>query len=516
LVKKLITRTRDKKVKREYTLRGFLEEFIITKEKKLLKKFIKKYHDIIWYTYGIKVSRCTIARDLTVQRKGVWPTWMQMDYFADCAMGNTDNNALHYMDLESSIINAEKMGAYEFGKHLKSFTDNLLCTISHIDGGNRTDSIVLTLTNQIPVAKGNYDYGCDEEGNHIHFILSEDTFFDDLPEDFQNAILDYSSIEVWVYYDLTRSKRKALFRKLNDGIDLSAAEYRNCEESDACAVNRTHDLTYDKLYITTKVLTEGGVSRWKLSEYAASMKSARRTLTHDEKGKLLVSWPSSKTLDVEYQVGTDADRNAENEETFYQNNFISYLKVLEENDYALFEKQLYIDFFLLMSYLKKNSIDLTYPVTKEKKLAFLKLFNDKHTLKWNTETKKPWISKITKNKPVKVEWSGLYSKNDDRVLTQRLNRWVDEFVPEMLDKGVLVKITKRTSSDKKEVSILLKKQKSITKISGAVVNTLKIAADPKYINVDHVKDLRGGGLDTIDNKSVELGDDNYEKGAERI
>ena len=498
--KKLPTSTRDRKLKEEYSLRGILETFIV-----------EETNDA-----GETVYRCKIARDLTVQRKGVWPVWMQMDYFADCAMGNTDNNPLHYMDLDSAIVYAEKMGAFEFAKHLKKFTDNLLCTTSHIDGGNRTDSIVLTLTNQIPVAKGNYDYGCDENGNHIYFSLAEDTLFKDLDQEFQDAILDYSSIEVWIYFDLTRAKRKALFRKLNDGVDLSAAEYRNCEESDACSINRNHDLKYDKLYITTKVLTEGGTLRWKLSEYVASLKSARRTLSYDEKGKLAVSWPSSKTLDVEYEVGTDADRHAEDEEAFVVKNFISYLEILKEENYALFEKQLYIDFFLLVSYLKKNNIDLTYPVTKKKKLAFVKFFNDKHTNVWNAETDKPWISKISKGKPVKVEWSGLYTKNDDRVLSQRLNRWVDEFVSEMLDKKVLVKVTKRTSSDKHEVSVLLKKQKSVTKISGAKVNTLKIASDPKYINIDHVDDLRGGGSDTIDNKSVELGIDNYEKGAERV
>ena len=498
--KKLPTRTRDRKIEEEYTLRGFLEKFIV-----------EEINDA-----GETVYRCSIARDLTVQRKGVWPIWLQMEYFADCAMGNTDNGALHYMDLNSAILYAEKMGAFEFGKHLKKFTDDLLCTTSHIDGGNRTDSIVLTLTNQIPVAKGNYDYGCDEKGNHIYFSLGENTLFKDLEQDFKDAIFDYSCIKVWTYFDLTRSKRKALFRKLNDGIDLNASEYRNCEESDVCDINRNHDLKYDNLYITTKVLTEGGVSRWKLSEYVASLKSARRTFSYDKKGKLVVSWPSGKTLDVEYEVGTAADRNAEDEETFFVNNFISYLKVLEEENYALFDKQLYIDFFLLISYLRKNNIDLTYPVTKKKKLAFLKLFNDKHTNVWNAETKKPWISKITKGKPVKVEWSGLFSKNDDRVLSQRLNRWVDEFVSEMLDKEVLVKVTKRTSSGKKEISTLLNKQKFVTKISGAKVNTLKIAADPKYINVDHVEDLRGGGPDTIDNKSIELGGDNYEKGAARI
>jgi hypothetical protein len=168
-----------------------------------------------------------------------------------------------------------------------------------------------------------------------------------------------------------------------------------------------------------------------------------------------------------------------------------------------------------MSWMKKNNIDMTYPVTKEKKLNLLKLFNDKHTKEWNAETDKPWISKYSKKKPVMVEWSGLYSKNNDEVLTQRLNRWIDEFISELLDKKVLVKITDRTSTDKHEISKLLKKQKSKTKISGKKVNTLKIAAKSSYVNVDHEEDLRGGGADNFKNKSLEFGEDNKSKGAVR-
>ena len=498
-MKDLILRTRDNKEENEYTLRGVLETYIV--------KSIDKEGNTI---YTVK-----IGRDLTVQRKGVWSTLMKMEYFADCIMGNTNNNALHYMDLESAMKHAEKMGAFEFAKHIKKFIE-LGYTHAHIDGGNRTDSIIDTLTNEIPIMAGIYDYGHDEEGNHIYFRLEKDTFFEDLEEDFKNAILDYSSLKVWVYYDLTRAKRKTLFRKLNDGVDLNAPEIRNCEESEVCDINRKHDLKYDNLYIDTKVLTEDATSRWKLSEYIAKLKSARRTLSYDEKGKLVVIWPSSIDVDKEYLTGSDADRLAIEEEKWFVNNFISYLKILEEDESALFERNLYVDFFLLISYLKKKNIDLTYPVTKEKKLAFIKLFNEKHAIEWNAETNKPWISKYTKKKPVKVEWSGLYSKNNDLVIIQRLNRWVDEFVSEMLDKKILVKITERTPTNKHETSVLLKKQNSITKISGAVVNTLKIAKDPTYANIDHIKDLRGGGEDTIKNKSIELGKDNKEKGAARV
>ena len=498
--KDLVSRTRDNKMKESYSLRDYRETFMV-KVNVVLEKNGK------W--------TCKVVRDLTVQRKGVWTDEMMMEYFADCAMGNTDNNPLHYMELKSALKHAEKMGAWDFAKHIKKYLD-LNYTHAHIDGGNRSDSVYLTLTNKLPVAKGIYDYGFAEKGDKIYFRLEEDTLFEDLEEDFRNAILDYSGLEIVEYYDLTRSKRKSLFRKLNDGINLIAPEIRNCEETDVCEINRNHDLEYDKLYLNTKVLTETGISRWNLSEYVAKMKSGKRNLSYDETGKILVSWPSSATVDKEYLVGSDADRHAEEEEKFYADNFISYLNILEKEGYALFEKGLYIDFFLLMSWMKNNKISMTYPVTKVKKLELLKLFNEKHTKDWNAETDKPWISKYSKKKPVMVEWSGLYSKNNDEVLKQRLNRWVDEFIPELLDKKFLVNETPRTSSDKHEVSKLIKKQNSKTKISGKKVNTLKIAADPYYVNVDHVEDLRGGGSDSFDNKSLEFGDDNNDKGAVRV
>tara|TARA_R110000796_G_scaffold16714_1_gene52095 strand:+ start:157 stop:1692 length:1536 start_codon:yes stop_codon:yes gene_type:complete len=508
--KKLPSRTRDNKSKDTYSLRDYMETFIVSEgvsaAQELSDRIICANKKNRWF--------CKVVRDLTVQRKGVWTSAMMMEYFADCAMGNTDNNPLHYMELKSALKHAEKMGAWDFAKHIKKFIDKGY-SHAHIDGGNRSDSVYLTLTNKLPVAKGVYDYGFDENNNKIYFRLEKDTMFEDLEEDFKDAILDYSGLEIVEYYDLTRSKRKSLFRKLNDGIDLNAPEIRNCEETDVCEINRNHDIKYDKLYLNTKVLTETGIARWNLSEYVAKMKSGKRNLSYDENGKLLVAWPSSTTVDKDYLVGSDADRYAEDEEKFYVDNFISYLDILKDDKFALFEKGLYIDFFLLMSWMKNNNIDMTYPVTKVKKLNLLKLFNDKHTNEWNAETDKPWISKYSKKKPVMVEWSGLYTKNNDEVLTQRLNRWVDEFITELLDKEVLVKVTNRTSSDKHEVSKLLKKQKSKTKISGKKVNTLKIAAEPSYVNVDHIEDLRGGGPDTFKNKSLEFGKDNRSKGAVR-
>ena len=82
-------------------------------------------------------------------------------------------------------------------------------------------------------------------------------------------------------------------------------------------------------------------------------------------------------------------------------------------------------------------------------------------------------------------------------------------------KGLLVQETARkTKNDTHMVAKLLQKQNGITKISGEKVNTLKIATTQK-INTDHNKDVRGGGADIEENKSVEIDGDNKSKGAKK-
>ena len=64
---------------------------------------------------------------------------------------------------------------------------------------------------------------------------------------------------------------------------------------------------------------------------------------------------------------------------------------------------------------------------------------------------------------------------------------------DVLDKKILVKITERTPTNKHETSVLLKKQNSITKISGAVVNTLKkIYISVSLIKYTYIKKAKNG------------------------
>ena len=74
---------------------------------------LREYRDMFLELRG-EVWFCKTKRDLTVQRKGVWPLTMQQEYFADLAVGNADNNPLHYIELESSRDYAEKSGQYNF------------------------------------------------------------------------------------------------------------------------------------------------------------------------------------------------------------------------------------------------------------------------------------------------------------------------------------------------------------------------------------------------------------------
>ena len=467
-----------------------------------------------------KLIRCTLARDLTVQRKGVWPKSMKQNYFSDVAVGDCDNNALHYVDLETSRYTAEKTGQLNYAKHLNRFMKNGYIG-THVDGGNRTDSIVDTLMNIIKVEAANYNFGEQEDGNVLYFSLEKDTFFKDLSEDFQNAILQNGSIQVCTYYNLTKNARKDLFKKLNDGLPLIAAELRNSEESDVCEINRNFDLEnekggkYDSLLVDTKVLTSKGAERWQLAEYVAKVKYAKRNLKEEfdeKKGEVVVEvkWPSSTDIDKDYLVTSDADTLAVAEHNFFEKKFVPYLELLKKDNSALTESNLYTDLWLVLSYMDTKSYDLKYPVNKKKKLAFLKSFNDKFT-EFDAEENDDYISKKTKGIDVKVTFGQLYSKNSDLVLTQRLQRWVDEFIKVS---PLVNKVTIRKSST---VTRQLKSRKIVgqgfkTTISDTTINTLKVAGGKAY-NVDHVEDLRNSGADEEYNMSYEVAKDNFDKGA---
>lgn len=468
-----------------------------------LREYKERYYkDGIW----------TIIRDLTVQRKGVWYQPKQQEFFHDAAVGDADNNPLHYVDLESSIAAAAKTGDFHFANHLKTFTEQG-ATESHVDGGNRSDSIVFTLMDLIPVSAGHYDFGVDEvTGEPIYYTVKEDTLFSDLDEDLQNQILDQGQVLVCVYYGLSKEQRKKLFKKLNDGIALNEPEKRNCEESDYCHAIRELDLNEGDLFKNAGVLTDAKIERWNLSEFIAKLFYARRNLIIPTKGDVTVGWAGAKDIDADYVAGSVADKSIDFEVSFLKKELFKTLNVVIEENWKFIDKNLWIDYWLIKCYLQKMNIKLKHPTSKEVEKEFVGLMMEK-AVEFFAENNKDYVSKIVKNKPLEATFEQLYTKSNTFVLSQRLNRWIKDFINPLVEgEGILYQNEKRSPTNAKERAVLFKNQGGKTKISNTEINPKKLHT----YHVDHNDDLRHGGSDGIENRSIEVADENSSKGAKTL
>ena len=472
-------------------------------EKGLYNPSLREY----WELYGKDFSK--IIRDLSVQRKGVWSKSKQQEYFTDVAIGNADNNPLHYVDLQSSIDAARKLSDHGYAKHLQGLADGGAIQ-SHLDGGNRTDSIVFTLGDIIPLAKGTYDYGVTDQGKHIFFELEEDTFFKDLDKDFREIILE-QKVSINVYFGLSKIMRKKLFKKLNDGIPLNDPEKRNCEESDICSKIRELDLQYSDLFQSAGVLTPAGTERWKLSEHIAKLIFAKRNIVVSDSNTIAVKWASSRDIDSDYVAGSTADIGIDYEIKFLETNFIKLLKIFKRENFKFLEKNVWTDYWLVKCYMDKKDIRLIHPVSQEKEIEFAKMFAEK-SLEFMADNSKDYTLKYTKGKPVYGNFEQLYTKNRDDVLTQRLERWVREFInPLVKEEKTLVQVTKRTVITRKVRADVFMKQEGKTTISGKEIHPLKLHEH----DVDHREALRNGGADEKYNLFYENPSDNRKKSAKK-
>lgn len=476
------------------------------KDKTFFHLTLREYRDR-YFVDGV----WTIIRDLTVQRKGVWTLAMQQDFFHDAAVGDADNNPLHYVDLETSIAAAAKTGDFQFANHLRTFTDQG-ATESHVDGGNRSDSVIFTLTDVIPVKAGHYDFGVDDEGTPIYYTLKEDTLFSQLDDDLRNAILDYGMLLVCIYEGLSKEERKKLFKKLNDGIPLNEPEKRNCEESDYCNIIRNIDLDNGELFKNAGVLTDTKIERWNLSEFIAKLFYARRNLVVPMSGDVTVEWASSKDVDSDYVAGSAADKSIDFEVKFLKKELFKTLNAVIEEDWKFIDKNLWIDYWLIKSYMHKESIKLKHPTSKEVEKEFIGLMMEK-SVEFFAETKKDYVWRIVKGKPVDGTFNQLYTKSNTVTLSQRLNRWINDFINPLIEDGeILFKIEKRTSTNAKERATLFKTQGGKTKISNTDIDSKKLHT----YEVDHNDDLRHGGSDDIENRSIEVARENSVKGAKTL
>jgi len=455
---------------------------------------------------------CKIFRDLSVQREGVWDRVKKMDFISSVVKGNGDNNMLHYVDLEKCRAKAEKNGALSYMKHLAEFISQgaVLC---HLDGGNRTDSIVEFLTNQIPLRADEYFFGMDDDGNALYFVLETDTFFKDLTDEQKELVLNMGKLVTVIYGDLTQEERAELFQTLNNGVDLNGAELRNAETSIISKRIRELNYEYKDLFILVGALSEKKAARWMFCEYIAKLMSSANLYMSENK----LSWVSSKQIDQDYVSGSNADVKFPTSLSFFKK-YVSYIELIPKmvnlsNDKKpeLYYSAAYQDLYLLLTYMQKNKIELYESNSKAKK-EFLLDFNVE-IIKYMKDMETDYYIKTTMGVKRYEKYAGIIGKTSDQAVSDRVNKLIKEFIPKQLKKKKLVKVTKRKTSyaETKQIKAeLFVKQEGKTASTNDKLNPFTLN---KGAHVDHVKPVRKGGSDTRNNKVLESAEFNLKKGA---
>ena len=455
-------------------------------------------------TYEVK-----IVRDLSVQREGVWDLNKKMDFIAQVVTGNGDNNMLHYVDLEKCRFKAENEGSFNYMNHLAKFIKNG-ADLSHIDGGNRTDALIGLLTNEIPLKAGFYDYGTDDDGNRVYHTLETDTFWDNLDDDFKNTILTQGMLVTVIYEDLTQEERATLFKTLNDGVDLNSAEKRNAEVSIICEGNRELNEKYKDLFVEVNALTLKKADRWLFCEYVSKLMQTSNTYLKDGEW----SWASSAQIDKDYKSGSQADLDYQESRNFFEKEFVPYMNLIKTalpKKAELYCSSAYVDFYLLLTYMKKNNIEL-YEKNKNTKINFLKLFNNQ-IISWFADITNDFYTKTTKGVKRYEKYAGITTKSMDTCINARMELLINNFVTKLLDGKTLVKVEKRTPTNKAEKASMFSKQKGKAGSTDDVIDGFTLN---KEAEVDHKKPLRKGGSDTRENKILETKKYNRKKSAKDL
>ena len=195
------------------------------------------------------------ARDRSVQRESVWRTESdnkQGKYLSNVAIGYGKTALLHMINIDpnirylESICNSTKEQQYI--DRLKKFLSEGNRWI-HVDGGNRADTIIDWYDNKVKLISAIYTL-CEEDEYGKRKSVGNVQLRDSMNrEELLHAGGDYvklveqleqQSFTIETYSELNEEDRRDLFKNLNDNIDLSEDEIRNCEISKIC--NDGHEI----------------------------------------------------------------------------------------------------------------------------------------------------------------------------------------------------------------------------------------------------------------------------------
>ena len=445
------------------------------------------------------------VRDLSVQREEVWDVLKQQGYISTAIVGTGKFTPIHICDLEKLLEVATQLRDLPFIKRLEDFIAKGY-KYAHLDGGNRCDCFIAFFDNLIKCSEGDYRFLAhyDENGEMVEeeyneFVEAPMTF-EELENTHPKIIekLKNQFLIVFVYKDLTSEERAQVFKMLNDGVNLNAAEHRNPSQEPICVdIREELNVKYKSLMIASGMITEEKAKRFGACEMIAKF----ATLYAD---KVDVPVVGGKTeLDNAYLYNSVVGNEFPKFKSFFEKEFVPYLKIIVKNEYKFFDNNFFFDFFLILKNMKKDGIKLPV-INNDSRTALIEKVAELAILKM-AET-----IQYEQKKGTKSTYGGLFSKNSNMVTKHRFKIVNDYYIPALIESEIVVKVDPvRFHNPTQKAKMFVNSNVTSNNVP---INPAQVF-NTKIIQADHVEPHSKGHATSEENGKLEEAAYNNAKGA---
>tara|TARA_B100000131_G_scaffold168332_1_gene162668 strand:+ start:132 stop:1694 length:1563 start_codon:yes stop_codon:yes gene_type:complete len=485
------------------------------------------------------------ARDRSVQRESVWRTESdnkQGKYLSNVAIGYGKTALLHMINVAPNIKYLESICNSTKDQHyidrLKEFLAEGKKWI-HVDGGNRADTIIDWYENKVRLIAAIYTL-CEEDEYGKRRSVGTVQLRDSMNReellhsggDYVKLVeqLEKQSFTIETYSELTEEDRRDLFKNLNDNIDLSDDEIRNCEISKICNDIRDLNDKYKGYFEKYGWVTEANARRYKFCAYLGYLNNFH---THANFSKCR-SW-SPKVLDKDYEGSTPAEENLPKFIEYFEKTFFPLVKIItdsktHETDVDKNGKEIQVKIkddkrYKNIGAPQRNTlIDLHIILTKIGKEGYsLATENRKPRLNDLFLAYKDWLhGKIkeldengklrtwTTNGTQEGKWLDLYGANTDPKIQHRLDAILTEFIPLLIEKGLIIKKDEERVFPYSFRQQLWTDQGHKCAVTGKYIS-LEDALNTDVTRMDHIIPHSQGGKTVYENAQLVFNTVNKEK-----
>ena len=470
------------------------------------------------------------ARDRSVQRESIWrtePNNKQGKYLSNVSIGYAKSATIHLVELKPNVECLKKINRsaseQRYIERLDTFIDDNKDWL-HIDGGNRADCILDWYDNKVKLIKATYSLSSETDDGKKVFDgtvnLTKEMNRQELIDSGGNHARLVEQLEdqlftVETYSELTEEDRRDLFKNLNDNVDLSVEEIRNCEISDICGGIRDLNDKHKDFFVKYGWVTEANSERYKFCAWLGYLNNFH-TNCHFKECK---SW-SPKSLDEDYKTGSPEEKNLDRFIEYFEDTFIPMVKIINESQTTNIVKDIKgksktvpirdKDRYKNLCTQRNALIDLHIILTKMEVEGYV-IANDnrrKRRLKDFFYFYKNWINekirekeKFTTSKDETVTWLGLYGANTNPKIQHRLDAIKKDLLPKLVDEGLIIKLDEKRVIPFKYRLELLTLQDNKCAITGKYISQ-QDALNTDVTHLDHTEAYIKGGKTTLENSQL--------------